>query len=64
MGFIVVQLLLKIVAFVGATLNTVGLLSFFFWDSLQPYRWHLFLGGLLLVITSEAIGYWLAKRYM
>jgi hypothetical protein len=63
MGFIVAKLLLKIVAFIGAILNTVGFLSFFFWDSLQPYRWQLFLGGLLLIITSEAIGSWLAKRH-
>jgi hypothetical protein len=63
MGFIVVQFLLKIVSFIGAILNTVGFLSFFFWDSLQPYRWQLFLGGLLLIVTSQAIESWLAKRY-
>jgi hypothetical protein len=49
-------LALKIVSFIGATLNTVGFLTFFLWPSLVPYRWHMILGGIALIAIGEWAG--------
>jgi hypothetical protein len=53
MKSLLLVLALKIASLVGAILNTVGFLTFFFWPSLQPYRWHLILGGMALIAISE-----------
>jgi hypothetical protein len=54
----------KLLSFIGATLNTVGFLTFFFWEGLAPYRWHLILGGLVLIALGEFASRWLAKRML
>jgi len=46
-------LALKVVSFCGATLNTAGFLTFFFWPSIAPYRWHMIIGGVALIVVSE-----------
>ena len=55
-------LLLKLLTLIGATLNTLGFLTFFFFDGLQPWRWHLIGGGLLLIAVAELAVWWLARR--
>lgn len=55
-------LALKIVSLAGATLNTLGFLSFFMFDSLQPWRWYLIGGGLLLIAAGELAARALARR--
>lgn len=52
----------KIVSFIGASLNTVGFLTFFMWPSLVPYRWQMILGGIALIIFGELAGRAVAKR--
>lgn len=49
-------LAVKIVSFIGATLNTVGFLTFFLWPSLVPYRWHMIVGGIALIVIGEWAG--------
>lgn len=53
---------LKLLSFVGATANTVGFLTFFFWEGLVPYRWQLILGGTAIIAVAELLSYWLVKR--
>ena len=55
-------LVLKLVGLAGATANTLGFLTFFFFDSLRPYRWPLILGGMIVIAASELLVYLLAKR--
>lgn len=62
MKSIALLFLTKIFSLIGASLNTVGFLTFFFWESLEPYRWKMIIGGLLLIAVSELIGYLLAKK--
>jgi len=57
-----VILALKVLTFLGTTLNTIGFLTFFFWRSLEPYRWHMILIGLVLIAASELSLYFLLKR--
>ncbi len=52
----------KIVSFIGATLNTVGFLTFFMWPSLVPHRWQMILGGIALIISGELALRAAAKR--
>lgn len=52
----------KIVSFIGATLNTVGFLTFFLWPSLVPYRWHMILGGIALIAIGELSGRAVSRR--
>ena len=52
----------KVIQFVGATFNTLGFLAFFTFDSLQPYRWPLFLGGWAIMAIGSIYGKRLAKR--
>jgi hypothetical protein len=62
MKSLLILLSLKIVSFVGATLNTVGFLTFFFWASLAPYRWHMIVGGMVLIGVSELLTRLLVKK--
>jgi hypothetical protein len=62
MGYLVAKLVLNLVSLVGATLNTIGFLTFFFWESLQPYRWQLILSGLALIIVADIIDRFLLKK--
>jgi hypothetical protein len=62
MKSLLILLGLKIVSFVGATLNTVGFLTFFFWASLAPYRWHMILGGIALIGVAELLTRVLVKK--
>ena len=57
-----ILLAFKVLSFIGATLHTVGLLTFFFWQSLEPYRWHMILGGIALISVSELLSYFFIKR--
>jgi hypothetical protein len=62
MGYLVAKLLLNLVSLVGAILNTIGFLTFFFWESLQPYRWQLILGGIALIVVADIIDRFLLKK--
>jgi hypothetical protein len=41
-------LALKLIGFIGASASTLGVLTFFFFESLVPYRWALIIGGTAL----------------
>jgi uncharacterized BrkB/YihY/UPF0761 family membrane protein len=43
----------KILTLVGATAQTIGVITFFALESLVPYRWPLIIGGTLVIIVSE-----------
>ena len=62
MKSIAITLIAKIFSLIGATLNTVGFATFFIWDSLAKYRWEMIIGGLALIIVSEGVAYYLAKK--
>jgi hypothetical protein len=62
MGYLVTKLLLNLISLVGAILNTIGFLTFFFWESLQPYRWQLILGGIALIVVADIIDRFLLKK--
>ena len=62
MKSIIYLFVLKIVSFLGATLNTVGFFTFFFWESLAPYRWKMIIGGVTLIIISELAGHILTQK--
>jgi glucose uptake protein GlcU len=62
MGYLVTKLLLNLVSLVGAILNTIGFLTFFFWESLQPYRWQLIIGGIVLIVVADIIDRFLLKK--
>ncbi len=53
---------LRLLSFFGATLNTVGFLTFFFWPSLEPYRWHMILAGIALILIASLLERFLIKR--
>jgi len=55
-------LALKLVALAGATANTVGFLTFFFFESLREYRWPLIIGGVLVIAVCELLAYFIGKR--
>lgn len=59
---IVITLLLRILSLIGATLNTVGFITFFFWESLAPYRWPMIIGGILLIVLAEVAAHFYAKK--
>jgi hypothetical protein len=63
MTFLIVIFFLKVLTLIGATLNTIGFLTFFFWPSLQPYRWHMIFIGILLIVASEILSFFLTKRF-
>ena len=60
---LVFLLIVKILAFIATTVSTIGALSFFFFESLHPYRWHMLLGGMASVIMTEVITHFIAKRF-
>jgi glucose uptake protein GlcU len=62
MGYLVAKLLLNLVSLVGAILNTIGFLTFFFWESLQPHRWQLIIGGIVLIVVADIIDHFLLKK--
>ncbi len=62
MGYLIVKLVLNLVSLVGAVLNTIGFLTFFFWGSLQPYRWQLILGGIVLIVAADIVDRFLLKK--
>ena len=62
MRSIALLLTLKILSLVGATLNTLGFLTFFFFDGLAPWRWHLIVGGVALIAVAELASRALARR--
>jgi hypothetical protein len=53
MNSLLLILALKLASLVGAALNTLGFLTFFFWPSIAPYRWYLIIGGIALIAISE-----------
>jgi hypothetical protein len=59
---ILTLLALKLLSLLGATLNTLGFLTFFFFDGLQPWRWPLIGGGVLLIALGEGLAYLLGRR--
>lgn len=62
MKLIILLFTTKIFSFIGATLNTVGFLTFFFWESFEPYRWEMIIGGIILIIISELVSHLCIKR--
>ncbi len=62
MKLAILLLITKIISFIGAILNTVGFLTFFFWEALKPYRWQMIVGGLILIIIAELIGRFIIKK--
>ena len=52
------QLVPVIISLIGSILSTVGFLTFFFWESLEPYRWHLIVSDVVIVAIGEGL-----KRY-
>ena len=62
MNSVLTLLALRLVALAGALLNTLGFLTFFFFDGLQPWRWHLIGGGLVLIALGELGARALARR--
>jgi hypothetical protein len=62
MKSLILVLALKIASAVGACMNTVGFLTFFFWPTLAAYRWHLILGGFALIAVAEIAARWVTKR--
>lgn len=61
---IYIVLALKIVGLIGATLNTLGFISFFFFESLYPYRWWLIGIGIVLTLLPELISRFVLKRFI
>ncbi len=55
-------LLLKVVALIGATAQTVGFIGLFFFEALDPWKWHLLIGGTVVVLISEGLSYLLTSR--
>ena len=53
---------LKVVSFVAATAQTIGFIGLFAFESLDPYKWQLLLGGTITIIVSEGLAYLLARR--
>ncbi len=62
MGYLIVKLILNLVSLVGAILNMIGFLTFFFWESLQAYRWQFILGGIALIVVADIIERFLLKK--
>ncbi|WP_299980537.1 hypothetical protein [uncultured Pseudoteredinibacter sp.] len=62
MNSLVILFICKLLSLIGAVLNTVGFLTFFFWESLESYRWEMIAGGLILIVISELVAYLLAKK--
>jgi uncharacterized membrane protein YqjE len=58
---LVLLLAIKLLSLVGAILNTVGFLTFFFWPSIAQYRWHLIVGGIAVIVVAEIASRWLVK---
>jgi len=55
-------LVLKLVTFLAATAQTVGFIGLFAFESLDPYKWPLLIGGTAAIVISEGLTYLLAKR--
>ncbi len=55
---------LKLVSLAGATLQTVGVIALFgfeWFKSFEPWRWHMIIGGTLLILAAEGLAYGLAR---
>jgi cellulose synthase/poly-beta-1,6-N-acetylglucosamine synthase-like glycosyltransferase len=59
---VILLLTTKLFSLLGATLNTVGFLTFFFWESLEPYRWKMIIGGIAIIVVSELCGYLITRN--
>jgi hypothetical protein len=59
---IVLLLVIKIIAFFASIVSTLGLVSFFFFESLHSYRWHMLVGGLVTIIVTEGISQLITKK--
>ena len=53
---------LKIATLLGAIAQTVGFIGLFFFEALDPWKWHLLIGGTAVVIVSEGLAYLLSSR--
>jgi hypothetical protein len=53
---------LKLLTLVAATAQTVGFIGLFAFESLDPYKWPLLIGGTVAIVVSEGLSYLLAKR--
>jgi uncharacterized membrane protein len=63
MGQLGLMFALKIVSLLAATAQTVGFIGLFAFEALDPYKWHLLIGGTLAIAMSEGMAYLLAKRW-
>jgi uncharacterized membrane protein len=62
MGQIATLMALKVVTLLAATAQTAGVIGFFAFESLDPYKWQLLIGGTIAIAISEGLSYLLAKR--
>jgi hypothetical protein len=53
---------LKIVSLVAATAQTAGFVGFFAFETLDPYKWQLLIGGTIAIMISEGLAFLLAKH--
>lgn len=59
---VILLLMTKIASFIGACLTTVGFLNFFFWESLEPFRWQMIVGGFALIAIAELASHFLLNK--
>ena len=53
---------LKVVSFLAAVAQTIGFVGLFAFESLDPYKWQLLIGGTVAIVISEGLSYVLAQR--
>ena len=60
-------IILRLFGLVGVCISTLGVVGFFAFDGLEPYKWHLLTWGIALVVVSEvAVQVWVRttlRRY-
>lgn len=54
-------LVLKIVTLLAATAQTAGFIGLFAFEVLQPWKWHLLIGGTVAIAVSEGLAYLIAR---
>lgn len=55
-------MVLKIVSLLAAIAQTVGFVGLFAFEVLDPWKWHLLIGGTITILVSEGLSHVLAKR--
>lgn len=48
-------LALSIMSFLGALAQTAGVVAFFGIEQLEPYKWHLVIGGTLAILLAQLL---------